>query len=215
MEPPARTLAFFSSGSWHDRAPRIADGVADTEKPLESPSCWRRRAASSLSSGIPGSNRRHSAWEADTLPTELIPRTRSIVLQRVSRRQALGQRTRRSPRACACEGARVWGRPSLERVLKGIFGGPPFGVENRCYLRVIRRLAGLSGPRNGPARASALGSHRNPEGDSFHPTKHLDPRRNGRASLRVTRTLGGVPARRRRSHIMQSTLKSQPSGRTS
>ena len=25
-------------------------------------------------SGIPGSNRRHSAWEADTLPTELIPR---------------------------------------------------------------------------------------------------------------------------------------------
>src|SRR5262249_21361736 len=25
-------------------------------------------------SGIPGSNRRHSAWEADALPTELIPR---------------------------------------------------------------------------------------------------------------------------------------------
>ena len=25
-------------------------------------------------SGISGSNRRHSAWEADTLPTELIPR---------------------------------------------------------------------------------------------------------------------------------------------
>ena len=29
-------------------------------------------------SGIPGSNRRHPAWEAGTLPTELIPRTRRV-----------------------------------------------------------------------------------------------------------------------------------------
>ena len=31
-------------------------------------------------SGIPGSNRRHSAWEADTLPTELIPRVPPLML---------------------------------------------------------------------------------------------------------------------------------------
>ena len=33
---------------------------------------------SQFGSGISGSNRRHSAWEADTLPTELIPRVTSV-----------------------------------------------------------------------------------------------------------------------------------------
>src|SRR5688572_20199575 len=49
-----------------------------------------------LLSGISGSNRRHSAWEADALPTELIPRTRCIypsslaAASRTGRRAALG-----------------------------------------------------------------------------------------------------------------------------
>src|SRR3954464_7816139 len=51
-----------------DTASRLSAG------PAESTSCDFRRATCCTQSGRRGSNPRHSAWKADALPTELLPR---------------------------------------------------------------------------------------------------------------------------------------------
>src|SRR5262252_495268 len=61
-------------------------------------------------SGISGSNRRHSAWEADTLPTELIPPVQTSTYGVTSaRRQALsGSRRAKRAMPAGADRGRVW-----------------------------------------------------------------------------------------------------------
>ena len=54
-------------------APPVLQGRADREISARADSKKTPVFGDLPGSGIPGSNRRHSAWEADTLPTELIP----------------------------------------------------------------------------------------------------------------------------------------------
>ena len=71
-------------------------------------------------SGIPGSNRRHSAWEADALPTELIPRGLSYVLI-----PSLSQLVRR----------RAW---VVDRLFRLTLRRAVLGLHTPCILRVAR-----------------------------------------------------------------------------
>jgi hypothetical protein len=79
--PDAEPIAATATA---DSPPDASDSIefaAPLLQPLESGDLAARGAAENSpacadlgGSGIPGSNRRHSAWEADALPTELIPR---------------------------------------------------------------------------------------------------------------------------------------------
>jgi hypothetical protein len=83
--PVAASAAASAPTKRADNAAEPPEFAAPLLQPLESSNfaapgdSENPRAFADLSgSGISGSNRRHSAWEADALPTELIPRTDDV-----------------------------------------------------------------------------------------------------------------------------------------
>ena len=92
-EPDAEAAPVAATAA-ADSPPDASDSIefaAPLLQPRESGDLAARGAAENSpafadlsGSGIPGSNRRHSAWEADALPTELIPR-RAFLMSRFPR----------------------------------------------------------------------------------------------------------------------------------
>ena len=84
-EPSASSGARRTVPAWRSRAarssarstPSAGDGAA-AGRATATTSTSRRAAAERERSGRPGSNRRHSAWKADALPTELHPHGSSV-----------------------------------------------------------------------------------------------------------------------------------------
>ena len=115
------------------------------------------RGEAEATSGIPDSNRRPSAWEADALPTELHPRgPRLCVFDRVGVKQNSPQVDNATPRAARVADAHPGTRPSRPRT-RGSSGGArrEVGAALRSQARCgSARASGRRRPSSGHRAAA-------------------------------------------------------------
>ena len=109
----------------HEFAAPLLQPIQNGEIEARAPDLKSRHLPATCSwSGISGSNRRHSAWEADTLPTELNPQTERYVIDRsaeVKRAECRG-RCSANGSTQAFESCRPW------RTWPASVSPPAFGV---------------------------------------------------------------------------------------